>query len=85
MEAHYFIRHRQHQFLDFFVGRGQTSHQRPSAPQQRTSFDMTAITLRQACVCTGVGVNCSNVSCPETYNRVLQMQRALLDMGLLRF
>eukprot|EP00168_Porphyra_purpurea_P006597 TRINITY_DN18102_c0_g1_i1.p2 TRINITY_DN18102_c0_g1~~TRINITY_DN18102_c0_g1_i1.p2 ORF type:complete len:444 (+),score=80.77 TRINITY_DN18102_c0_g1_i1:581-1912(+) len=84
MEAHYFIRHRQHQFLDFFVGRGQTSHSRPSAPQQRTSFDMTAITLRQACVCTG-SVNCANVACPETYNRVLQMQRALLDMGLLRF
>lgn len=86
MEAYYFIRHRQHQFLDFFNGRNQNSHTRPSAPQQRTSFDMLAIGIRDACRCTSsAGVNCANVACPETYNRVRQMQRALLDMGLLRF
>lgn len=85
------IDHRQHQRLSFFNTDGQRARTGPNTvTQQPTTNIMNNLQVRLAnplrlndCVCNQ-GF-CSNIECPETTNRVLQMQEALVSYGLLTF
>jgi len=86
------IDNRQHRRLGFFVTGAQRNRASNAVVQQGTTEIVDNLQVRlnnpalrlNDCRCTGT-VDCSNVECPDTTNRVLQMQEALVSYGLLIF
>lgn len=83
IEAFERIEHRQHDTLAFFDTPNQNFRTATEAPVQTTTVPTlpagTGNSAPNGCVCNQ-GF-CSNVQCPETTARILQMQRAFIDYG----
>ena len=85
MTAYYRVEHRQHQEVGFFTPGSQLSRASTSAVRQGTTlytqFNPTG-PLVNGCFCT---INCDTtiVGCPSVTARLIQMQAALIQYGLL--
>lgn len=83
LSAHYWIWHRQHQYLQFFDASSVGSRTFDNAARYPSANP--GVTVYNSCRCTNSGgIDCSNVICPESHYRILQMREALLEYGLLR-